>query len=73
MVGVNVGPTVAQYTLRPSSGVKLSKITTLDRNLALAQPRYDLLGPQGQRHRQQHDKHPHHHHMAAVIEYNSPG
>ena len=36
MVGVNVGPTVAQYTLRPSSGVKLNKITTLDRNLALA-------------------------------------
>lgn len=36
MVGVNVGPTVAQYTLKPSSGVKLNKITTLDRNLALA-------------------------------------
>ena len=36
MVGVNVGPTVAQYTMRPSSGVKLTKITSLDRNLALA-------------------------------------
>ncbi len=36
MVGVNVGPTVAQYTLKPSSGVKLNKITGLDRNLALA-------------------------------------
>lgn len=36
MVGVNVGPTVAQYTMRPSSGVKLNKITSLDRNLALA-------------------------------------
>lgn len=36
MVGVNVGPTVAQYTMRPSSGVKLNKITALDRNLALA-------------------------------------
>ncbi len=36
MVGVNVGPTVAQYTMRPSTGVKLNKITTLDRNLALA-------------------------------------
>lgn len=36
MVGVNVGPTVAQYTLKPSTGVKLNKITGLDRNLALA-------------------------------------
>ncbi|MCC7543136.1 DNA translocase FtsK 4TM domain-containing protein, partial [bacterium] len=36
MVGVNVGPTVAQYTMRPSTGVKLNKITALDRNLALA-------------------------------------
>ncbi len=36
MVGVNVGPTVAQYTMKPSSGVKLNKITALDRNLALA-------------------------------------
>lgn len=36
MVGVNVGPTVAQYTFKPQSGVKLNKITGLDRNLALA-------------------------------------
>ncbi|MDQ5944499.1 MAG: segregation ATPase FtsK/SpoIIIE, family [Patescibacteria group bacterium] len=36
MVGVNVGPTVAQYTLKPSTGVKLNKLTALDRNLALA-------------------------------------
>lgn len=36
MVGVNVGPTVAQYTLKPQSGVKLNKINALDRNLALA-------------------------------------
>lgn len=33
---VNVGPTVAQYTLRPDEGVKLSKITQLQDNLALA-------------------------------------
>lgn len=33
---VNVGPTVAQYTLKPSGGVKLSKITELSHNLALA-------------------------------------
>lgn len=33
---VNVGPTVAQYTLKPASGVKLSKITGLEHNLALA-------------------------------------
>ncbi len=33
---VNVGPTVTQYTLRPSSGVKLSKITGLNRDLSLA-------------------------------------
>lgn len=33
---VNVGPTVTQYTLKPSSGVKLSKITGLEHNLALA-------------------------------------
>ncbi len=36
MVGVNVGPTVAQYTLKPQSVVKLKKIDSLDRNLALA-------------------------------------
>lgn len=33
---VNVGPTVTQYTLKPSSGVKLNKITGLDHNLALS-------------------------------------
>ncbi|MFA5948413.1 MAG: DNA translocase FtsK 4TM domain-containing protein, partial [Candidatus Gracilibacteria bacterium] len=33
---VNVGPTVIQYTLKPSEGVKLSKITTLKNDLALA-------------------------------------
>ncbi|MCC7289549.1 DNA translocase FtsK 4TM domain-containing protein [bacterium] len=36
MEGVNIGPTVSQYTLKPDSNVKLSKITALDRNLALA-------------------------------------
>jgi S-DNA-T family DNA segregation ATPase FtsK/SpoIIIE len=33
---VNVGPTVTQYTMKPSSGVKLNKITGLDHNLALS-------------------------------------
>ncbi|MBD3282378.1 MAG: DUF87 domain-containing protein, partial [Candidatus Portnoybacteria bacterium] len=33
---VNVGPTVTQYTLRPASGIKLSKITALHRDLSLA-------------------------------------
>lgn len=33
---VNVGPTVIQYTLKPHEGVKLSKITTLKNDLALA-------------------------------------
>ncbi len=33
---VNVGPTVTQYTLRPSQGVKLSQIATLQNDLALA-------------------------------------
>lgn len=36
MRDVNVGPTVTQYTLKPSDGVKLSKITNLDRDLALS-------------------------------------
>jgi S-DNA-T family DNA segregation ATPase FtsK/SpoIIIE len=36
MDGVDVGPTVAQYTLKPPTGVNLSKIGALDRNLALA-------------------------------------
>ncbi|MBU1163984.1 DNA translocase FtsK [Patescibacteria group bacterium] len=33
---VNVGPTVTQYTFKPAEGVKLSKITTLHNDLALA-------------------------------------
>ncbi len=33
---VTVGPTVTQYTLKPAEGVKLSKITGLHNNLALA-------------------------------------
>jgi len=33
---VNVGPSITQYTLRPAEGVKLSKITGLQNDLALA-------------------------------------
>ncbi len=33
---VSVGPTVTQYTLKPDEGVKLSQITTLQNDLALA-------------------------------------
>lgn len=33
---VNVGPAVAQYTLKPASGVNLSRITALRKNLSLA-------------------------------------
>jgi DNA segregation ATPase FtsK/SpoIIIE, S-DNA-T family len=36
MGDVNVGPTVTQYTLKPEEGVKLNKITTLDRDLSLS-------------------------------------
>lgn len=36
MSDVNIGPTVTQYTLRPDIGVKLSKITALQNDLALA-------------------------------------
>lgn len=36
MGAVSVGPTVTQYTFRPSEGVKLSQITTLQNDLALA-------------------------------------
>ncbi|MDD5693309.1 MAG: DNA translocase FtsK 4TM domain-containing protein [Patescibacteria group bacterium] len=36
MTDVNVGPTVTQYTLKPTDGVKLEKITGLDKNLALS-------------------------------------
>lgn len=35
MEGATVGPTVTQYTLRPPSNVKLTKITALENNLAL--------------------------------------
>lgn len=34
--GIEVGPTVTQYSFRPAEGVKLSKITTLHNDLALA-------------------------------------
>src|SRR3989339_696825 len=33
---ISVGPTVTQYTFRPAEGVKLSKITNLSNDLALA-------------------------------------
>lgn len=36
MHDVNVGPTVTQYTLKPEDGIKLEKITALDKNLALS-------------------------------------
>ncbi len=36
MTEVNVGPAVTQYAFKPAEGVKLSKITTLGNNLALA-------------------------------------
>lgn len=36
MKDVHVGPTVAQYTLQPHDGIKLTKITTLKDDLALA-------------------------------------
>lgn len=36
MKSVHVGPTVTQFTLEPSAGVKLNKITTLKSDLALA-------------------------------------
>jgi S-DNA-T family DNA segregation ATPase FtsK/SpoIIIE len=35
MEGANIGPRVTQYTLKPPSGVKLTKITALENNLAL--------------------------------------
>jgi S-DNA-T family DNA segregation ATPase FtsK/SpoIIIE len=35
MEGANIGPRVTQYTLRPPANVKLTKITTLENNLAL--------------------------------------
>jgi len=36
MSEVNVGPTVTQYTLKPSEGIKLSRITSLTKNISLA-------------------------------------
>jgi S-DNA-T family DNA segregation ATPase FtsK/SpoIIIE len=35
MEGANVGPKVTQYTLKPPSGVKLTRITQLETNIAL--------------------------------------
>ncbi len=35
MEGANLGPKVTQYTLKPPSGVKLTRITALETNLAL--------------------------------------
>ncbi len=35
MEGANIGPRVTQYTLKPPSNVKLTKITALENNLAL--------------------------------------
>jgi S-DNA-T family DNA segregation ATPase FtsK/SpoIIIE len=36
MTGANIGPRVTQYTLKPPAGVKLTKITALESNLALS-------------------------------------
>ena len=36
MFEVNVGPSVTQYTLKPAEGIKLSRITALHNDLALA-------------------------------------
>jgi DNA segregation ATPase FtsK/SpoIIIE, S-DNA-T family len=36
VVGVNTGPAVTQFELQPAVGVKVNKITTLDKDLALA-------------------------------------
>jgi len=36
MGAASVGPTVTQYTFKPAQGIKLSKITTLNNDLALA-------------------------------------
>lgn len=35
MEGANIGPRVTQYTMKPPNGVKLTKITALENNLAL--------------------------------------
>jgi len=39
---VCVGPTVTQYTLKPSEGIKLSKIVSLSDNLALALAKHPI-------------------------------
>lgn len=36
MEGANIGPKVTQYTLKPPSGVKLTRITALETNIALS-------------------------------------
>ncbi|MFZ5364712.1 MAG: DNA translocase FtsK 4TM domain-containing protein [Patescibacteria group bacterium] len=36
MEGVSIGPTVTQFTFKPAEGVKLSRITSLSNDLALA-------------------------------------
>jgi len=36
MSAISVGPAVTQYTFKPAEGIKLSKITALNNNLALA-------------------------------------
>jgi len=36
MEGANIGPKVTQYTLKPPSGVKLTRITALETNMALS-------------------------------------
>jgi len=36
VVEINVGPTVTQYSIRPAEGIKLSRITTIQSNLAMA-------------------------------------
>jgi S-DNA-T family DNA segregation ATPase FtsK/SpoIIIE len=36
MSEVNIGPTVTQYTLKPTEGIKLSRITSLSNDLSLA-------------------------------------
>lgn len=36
MAEVNVGPTVTQYTLRPAQGIRLSRITALQKDMSLA-------------------------------------
>jgi S-DNA-T family DNA segregation ATPase FtsK/SpoIIIE len=36
MEGANIGPKVTQYTLKPPSGVKLTRITQLETNIALS-------------------------------------